>query len=525
MARNHQLNTATWFMYGDTCSKKFFDFHRIGRKRTLLKELVTEDGEIKGQEDLAHYIRSFYKRLYTSEANAPGILEAREECWASTPTRISSEANQELTKDLTLGEIRDAILEMPKGKAPGCDGIPTEIFQEFVNEISSTLLQAFSAMLRMGETSEWVNKGMITLIPKSGDHAKIGNWRPITLLGSLYKILAKTMARRLQVFLPNIIRPGQTGFVEGRSILDNTFLAQEAQDWAEESDQDLVLLLLDFEKAFDRIEWSFLFEALTKLGFCSKWVRWVNSLYTSATSAIKLNGVEGSHFPLARSVRQGCPLLPYLFILATDVLGHMLDDPRFGVEGLTLPGGRKVTDQTFADDTALYLRGTRENMERTQKVLNTFCMASEAKINWNKSCAIWASKRDKEWEWGREVGLQWIPKGKGVRYLGIQVGFHFPPEANFDKLLTAFKGKMINWSTNRLSLAGRILVANQVLLASMWYLAAAWNPNPRMCSQVRGVVRNFIWSGKATNARAKVKWETLVLPTSQGGLGIIDPKA
>jgi hypothetical protein len=122
------------------------------------------------------------------------------------------------------------------------------------------------------------------------------------------------------------------------------------------------------------------------------------------------------------------------------------------------------------------------------------------------------------------VGLQWISKNKGVRYLGIQVGFHLPPEANFDKLLSALKAKLINWSTCRLSLVGRILVANQVLLASMWYLAAAWNPNPRMCSQVHRVMRNFIWSGKATNARAKVKWETLVLPTSQGGLGIIDPK-
>jgi hypothetical protein len=269
---------------------------------------------------------------------------------------------------------------------------------------------------------------------------------------------------------------------------------------------------------------TFLFEALTKLGFCLKWVRWVNSLYTSATSAIELNRVEGSRFPLARSVRQGCPLSPYLFILATDVLGHMLDDLTFGVKGLALPGGGKVTDQTFVDDIALYLRGTRENMERTQKVLNIFCKASGAKINWNKSCAIWASKRDKEWEWGREVGLQGIPKGKGVRYLGIQVGFHLLPEANFDKLLIALKGKMINWSTSHLSVAGRILVANQVLLASMWYLPAAWNPNPRMCSQVCGVVKDFIWCGKVANARAKVKWETLVLPISQGGLGIIDPK-
>ncbi len=236
-------------------------------------------------------------------------------------------------------------------------------------------------MLRNGETSKLINKGLITLIPKSGDHAKLGNWRPITLLGSMYKILAKTLARRLQVFFPSVIRPGQTSFVEGRNILDNTFLAQEAQDWAEESNQDLVLLLLDFEKAFDRIEWSFLFEALEKLGFCPQWIRWVSSMYRSASSAINLNGVEGSTFPLARSVRQGGPISPYLFILATDVLGHMLDDHRFGVEGLALPGGRKIMDQIFTDDTTLYLQGMRGNMERTQKFLDIFCKASGAKIN------------------------------------------------------------------------------------------------------------------------------------------------
>jgi hypothetical protein len=83
-------------------------------------------------------------------------------------------------------------------------------------------------MLRNEETSELINKGLIILIPKSGDHARIGNWRPITLLGSLYNILAKTLARQLQTFLPSIIRPSQIGFVEGRCILDNTFLAQEA---------------------------------------------------------------------------------------------------------------------------------------------------------------------------------------------------------------------------------------------------------------------------------------------------------
>jgi hypothetical protein len=138
----------------------------------------------------------------------------------------------------------------------------------------------------------------------------------------------------------------------------------------------------------------------------------------------------------------------------------MLEDQRFGVKGLSLPRGGCIIEQTFMDDTAFYLQGSHMNMERTQKVLNIFCKASGAKVNWNKSAAIWASKRTKTWEWGQEVRLQWVPEGKGVRYLGIQVGFHLPLEANFDKMFSALKGKLINWNTCHLSLAGRILVAN-----------------------------------------------------------------
>ncbi len=125
-------------------------------------------------------------------------------------------------------------------------------------------------------------------------------------------------------------------------------------------------------------------------------------------------------------------------------------------------------------------------------MLTIFCRASGAKVNWKKSAAIWASQKEKPWAWGEEEGLKWIPKGKGTRYLGIQVGFHLPTEANFDSMMLTLKSKLITWSHNALSLAGRILVANQVLLASTWYLAAYWNPDPRMSNQVRGFIRNFI---------------------------------
>ncbi len=162
------------------------------------------------------------------------------------------------------------------------------------------------------------------------------------------------------------------------------------------------------------------------LGFCPTWIQWISSLYWLASSSVKVNGEPGEDFRLARSVRQGCPLAPYLFILAMDVLGHMLDDPKHEIEGMYLPKGGCVRDQTFADDTTLYLKGSSSNLNKARAVLELFCLASGAKINWGKSATIWASKEKKEWEWGQEVGLRWIPEGQGVRYLGIQIAFGYP---------------------------------------------------------------------------------------------------
>jgi hypothetical protein len=175
VAHNHHLSSASWFRYEDTCSKQFFDFHRIGRKRALLKELMTDNETVSGQNDFAHYIRNFYECLHASDTHASGTTEVREECWDNTPIRVSNETNSDLPRDLSLKEILDAISSLPKGKAPGCDDIPTEFFHECTGEIIPTILKAFTTMFNLGETSTQINKGIIMLIPKSGDHSKLGN--------------------------------------------------------------------------------------------------------------------------------------------------------------------------------------------------------------------------------------------------------------------------------------------------------------------------------------------------------------
>ncbi len=205
--RNSNLSTAKWFRYGDTYSKNFFDFHGIGKKKTLLKEFKVDGGTISDQKDPSHYITKFYAKFYVLEVHASGTSEAQEKCWENVPTQVTEAMNADMTQPLSLAKIKEAITSLPKGKVPRHDGIPIEFFQEYVNEVAPTLLLAFKAMLTRGLTSDFINKGMITLIPKSRDHSKLGNWCLITLLGSIYKILAKTLARRIQEFLPIVIRP------------------------------------------------------------------------------------------------------------------------------------------------------------------------------------------------------------------------------------------------------------------------------------------------------------------------------
>jgi hypothetical protein len=86
--------------------------------------------------------------------------------------------NANMTRPFSLAKIIEAITPLPKGKARRHDGIPIELFEKYVNEVAPMLLQHFKVMLTQGLTSEYINKGMITLIPKSGDHSKLGNWRP-----------------------------------------------------------------------------------------------------------------------------------------------------------------------------------------------------------------------------------------------------------------------------------------------------------------------------------------------------------
>jgi hypothetical protein len=124
--------------------------------------------------------------------------------------------------------------------------------------------------------------------------------------------------------LPKLINNSQIGFIKGRYILENLITAWEAMDWAKCSRQNSTLLLLDFEKAYDRIEWNFIIMVLQSFGFPPYFCNVVQTFLQDAYAQIEINGSLSDPFPLGRSIRQGCPLAPTLFVIAAKALYYIL---------------------------------------------------------------------------------------------------------------------------------------------------------------------------------------------------------
>lgn len=227
----------------------------------------------------------------------------------------------------------------------------------------------------MGQT---LNESLITLIPKLNAEESIHNWRPISLLAIVYKVLAT-----LNPMLDGWVCREQRGFISGRCILDNVHWLHEAKWWACQQEIPTVFLCLDFEKAYDSVRWDFLEECLRHYGFGEDFIRWVLILLEDAGARVIVNGRVTDRVDVGRSVRQGCPLAPALYILLTDYLIHCIKvDVR--IKGLVDPRGNKHKVSGLADDMLLALLPREGSLEAALEVVVVFSLASGCLVNWRK---------------------------------------------------------------------------------------------------------------------------------------------
>ncbi|RVW28020.1 Polycomb group protein EMBRYONIC FLOWER 2 [Vitis vinifera] len=203
---------------------------------------------------------------------------------------VASESASRLDSPFTEKEIYKAIFQLDRDKAPGPDGSTIAVFQDCWNVIKEDLVRVFAEFHSSGIINQSTNASFIVLLPKKSMKKKISDYRPISLIISLYKIIAKVLSGYLRGVLHETIHSTQGTFVQGRQILDAVLIANEIVDEKRRSGEEEVVFKIDFEKAYDHVCWDFLDHVLEKKGFSPRWRKWMRDCLSTVSFAVLVNG-------------------------------------------------------------------------------------------------------------------------------------------------------------------------------------------------------------------------------------------
>ncbi|KAJ3585369.1 hypothetical protein NHX12_014090 [Muraenolepis orangiensis] len=248
----------------DAPTSFFFGLEKKNGQRRVIHSLLSGTGqEITEPSQIRRRAVSFYSTLYTSEYEEGETLS--EGFWNGLP-QVSEEANSQLEGPLTIQELQTALQGMQGRRAPGIDGLSVEFYRAYWDVLSNDLLDVFNESLASGSMPVSCRRAVITLLPKKGNLQDIKNWRPVSLLCVDYKLLSKALATRLGRAVEQVIHRDQTYCVPGRSMVDNVHLIRDVLEVSSSLDINTGLISLDQEKAFDRVEHSFLWKVNHKAG-------------------------------------------------------------------------------------------------------------------------------------------------------------------------------------------------------------------------------------------------------------------
>ena len=499
-----------WTEQGEKPTKYFFNLERRNYNHKTIRELKYPDGTLVTKEDeILKEIEIFYNDLYTSSTSVENALFQSFIANLEIP-KLEDSVSSELEGEITLRECKDILCTFSSGKSPGEDGFTWEFYNCFFYLLGQDLVDCFNASYRAGEMSLSQRRGVITLIPKEdSDLSTLANWRPITLLNLDYKIASKIIARRLEKVLALLINPDQTGFIKGRYIGQNIRLINDILEQTKLQNIPGILLQLDFRKAFDTIEWEFIQRTIALFNFGESIQRWISIFYTNTESAVLNNGFCTNYFSLSRGVRQGCPLSPYLFVLAVELLACKIRQDK-EIQGIKVLGKELKLSQ-FADDTTL-LNSNCNSVKQAIAVLENFGDISGLKLNPSKTKALWlGSWRHRK---DKPFGFQWPEKP--IRVLGTFISYNEKEneKPNFTLKLQKLKTIFDVWNCRNLTLFGRCLITKSLGISQLVHTISSLDVPREFLGAVNSTIFKFIWKNK----KDKLKRKLMILDYDQGGL-------
>jgi hypothetical protein len=504
---------ANWHEHGEKSNKYFLNLEKRNQSKKNIKQLNVDGKMINNPDSIISEQAKFYKALYSSRNgySDQGFDEFTE---GLNVPHLADELKQSCEGILTNMECQKVIKEMKNNKSPGNDGLPIELYKIFWPSIGHEVVNCFNHAHANGNMSNSQKQAVITLIDKPGkDRLFLKNWRPISLLNVDYKIVTKAIGKRLQRVLPTLIHSNQTGFVEKRYIGDSIRTIIDAMEITRRQNIPGLLMALDFEKAFDSIEWPYLIRVLESFNFGVDFIQWIKTFYNGASSCTINNGVTSQYFELERGVGQGDPISPYLFLLAVEILTIRIRHEK-NIKGLVV-GGEESKLVAHADDITTLLREVT-SARLLLRIVSDFGKVSGLVLNKNKCEGRWLGSLRKNNE--EPLGIKWSPSP--LRILGIYMTYDNEDliEYNFRQRIPALQKLLRIWSTRGLSIMGKVTIVKTFAISQFIFAASMLPVPPDTIKLVNAVIYNFIWN----YGSEKIKRSVLSGDLEQGGLKMLD---
>ena len=547
---------------GETMTRSWTQSNKMEKPRDIIYALrkpqlnnnTEQDTYEKNSRKMAELTRDYHENIQKIGINPDNTLrdQCTQEALASIRKTTSEDQKNLLKKIVTEEEVEEALQKSQNLKSPGMDGITYELWK-FLNQIYKESLEnndpenekeqeKFNIIKLMTEVFNDIQKyglsrlskfstGWMCPIYKKNDKNEIANYRPITILNTDYKILTKILALRLAKIAPTLLHKSQAGFIPGRSIIEQTKLIELMINFAEVSEQNGLIIALDQEKAYDKIEHNYLWKVLATFGIPKEFITLVKSLYQDAETRVMINGHLSSTFKVTRGVRQGDPMSCLLFDLAIEPLAALLRAS--DLKGYKIPGNEeKLIANLFADDTTTFL-SENDKVEDLQKILTRWCNASTAKFNIQKTEIIpigTSEYRAKVIETRCTTDMsEEIPNhihiskdGEPVRILGAWVGNKIDNTNIWSSQLEKIDRTLERWERSNPTIEGRKLIIQMVVGGMTQYLTQVQGMPPVIEKKLEKRVRRFIWGNKNI---PPVNIETLHAPINMGGRGLLDIKS